>query len=295
MSIKRIFYNIINFVCSLIIFFIFLTSKSYIYNDIFIFLSILITCFISISGIFILEHNQTTLLKIGFIFHILFTISILFFHVLKTNNLLYIFSSVATFKFFILSTKGLGVVIYILIQMAQIIILPIPASIIAIAGAIIYGPLLGSIFCTIGVLLGSYISFIIGRTLGYKLVCWAVGKDNAEKYANILNNNGKIFMCIAFLLPMFPDDILCLIAGLTNMKFSHFFAIATIFRPIGVICMCFFGSGSIIPFSGWGIPLWIIIGLLMLTVIIISCKYKDNLEKWLVNRFSKAHEKRQLK
>ena len=33
--------------------------------------------------------------------------------------------------------------------------------------------------------------------------------------------------------------------------------------------MCYFGSGSIIPFKGWGIPLWIV-----LAIIIVPRWYK---------------------
>lgn len=292
MRLKKHIYNIINLICSITIFLIFFSSKKYIYNDLYIFVSLFITSVISISCCLVLRDDSKTY-KTLFVIHILYTITLLFFHILKINDLLFIFSSVATFKQFIVSTSSLGVVIYILIQMAQIIILPIPASIIAIAGAIIYGPLLGSLFCTIGVLLGSYISFFIGRTLGHKIVCWAVGKDNAEKYSKILTDNGTIFLSIAFLLPMFPDDILCLIAGITSMKFSHFFTISTIFRPIGVVFMCFFGSGSVIPFSGWGIPLWIVIGIIMLCLIVLSCKYKDRIEQWSI-KLVRKRKKRQL-
>lgn len=224
------------------------------------------------------------MLRFIFITNVIITFILLIIHFLKVNNLLYIFSSVYSFREFILSTKKLGVLIYILIQAAQIIFLPVPASIIALAGAIIYGPFLGGLYCSIGVLIGSYISFFIGRTLGHKIVCWIVGAENANKYTNILNNNGVIFLCVAYLLPMFPDDILCLISGLTNMKFKSFCIASTIFRPIGVFCMCYFGSGSIIPFSGWGIPLWIVIAIVMTTLTIYTYKHQKKIEGWVLGK-----------
>jgi len=116
---------------------------------------------------------------------------------------------------------------------------------------------------------------------------WIAGIDNAKKYASILNNSGRIFLGIAFLLPMFPDDILCLIAGLTTMSFKEFFIITSLFRPIGAICMCYFGGGYIIPFSGWGIPVWVVIGILMTTLVAAIYKNQTKIENWIINKFKK--------
>ena len=58
--------------------------------------------------------------------------------------------------------------------------------IITLTGVAIYGPVVGSILCTIGVLLGSYCSFFLGKILGFKIACWITGKQNATKYAQII-------------------------------------------------------------------------------------------------------------
>ena len=207
---------------------------------------------------------------------------------LSKYNLLVVFSSIASFKQFILSTKQMGMIIYVLIQMGQIMFLPIPSMIITLAGVAIYGPLLGSILCSIGVLLGSYFSFFIGKIFGFKLVSWVVGKNNALKYADIINKRGKFFLIIAFLLPLFPDDILCLIAGITTMKFKYFFSIATITRPIGVICMSYFGGGYIIPFTGWGLFVWPFVLIIAIIAVVVSTKYQPQIEGWVVGKLYKC-------
>ena len=188
------------------------------------------------------------------------------------------------------STKEKGILVYILIQIMQVIFLPIPAAIICIVGSIIYGPLLGAVYCSIGILIGSYISFFIGKTFGYKLVSWIVGKDNTEKYTKIIRKRGGFFLAIAFLLPMFPDDILCLISGITNLSFKQFFWITLITRPIGVIAMSYFGGGHIIPFSGWGIYAWMAILICVVTIIVITYKYQDNMQTFILNKIFKKHK-----
>ncbi|MGN0960950.1 MAG: hypothetical protein ACI4PF_01980, partial [Christensenellales bacterium] len=77
-------------------------------------------------------------------------ISIIIYTILYKYNVLYIFSSVTTLKNYILSTEEKGVFVYILIQFLQVVFLPIPASVICIVGSLIYGPILGGIYCSIG-------------------------------------------------------------------------------------------------------------------------------------------------
>ncbi len=216
--------------------------------------------------------NLKLLRKLSYLTYIILCLVLIGYSLLYRYNVLHIFLSVSSLKEYILSTKEKGVFIYIILQLMQVVFLPIPASVICIVGSLIYGPLLGGIYCCIGVLLGSYISFFLGRFFGYKLVSWVVGKDNVDKYASIIKTRGVFFLGLAFLLPMFPDDILCFIAGITKLSVKQFFWIALITRPIGVICMSYFGGGYIIPFSGWGIYAWI--GILILALILIFVLYK---------------------
>ena len=233
--------------------------------------------------------------KISRFFYVLFiTISIGLFGyiILYKLEIIDTISSITKLKNYILSTKEKGVFIYILLQMAQVIILPIPAAIICIVGSLIYGPLLGSIYCSIGILLGSFVSFWIGKTFGNKIVTWIAGVENTEKYSKIIRKRGAFFLIIAFLLPMFPDDILCLISGISNMKFKNFALITTITRPIGVICMSYFGGGHIIPFNGWGLYVWIILLIAFVFLVILMYKYQERMQNYILNKITKNKNKR---
>lgn len=233
--------------------------------------------------------------KISRFFYVLFiTISIGLFGyiILYKLEIIDTISSITKLKNYILSTKEKGVFIYILLQIAQVIILPVPAAIICIVGSLIYGPLLGSIYCSIGILLGSFVSFWIGKTFGNKIVTWIAGVENTEKYSKIIRKRGAFFLIIAFLLPMFPDDILCLISGISNMKFKNFALITTITRPIGVICMSYFGGGHIIPFNGWGLYVWIILLIAFVFLVILMYKYQERMQNYILNKITKNKNKR---
>lgn len=246
---------------------------------------------LSVLSIIFFKNKKLFLQRLTFLSNIILAIAITTLSIFSKYNLLNMFSSIVAFKQFILSTGKMGRITYVLIQMGQVIFLPIPSMIITLAGVAIYGPFLGSILCSVGVLLGSYVSFCVGKTFGFKLVSWVAGCDNATKYAQIINDRGKFFLIIAFLLPLFPDDVLCLIAGITTMKFKHFFWIASITRPIGVICMSYFGGGYIIPFSGWGLYVWPIILVLAIISVVCSTKYQPQIERWIISKLTLNKQK----
>ena len=151
----------------------------------------------------------------------------------------------------------LGLTIYFLLCLLQVVILPIPSVILTLVGANVFGATVAFIATTLATILGSAIAFWMGRRWGKKLVIWLVGKEAYDKYNKTIKNNGVYYLTLMFLLPVFPDDILCMVAGISTIAFSQFIWICTLTRPIMIAFTCYFGTGDIIPFSGWGIPIWI--------------------------------------
>lgn len=283
MKFKKIIFILVNAILLFSLFFVFTLLKFDIKNYLkFIFLMIGIFLFL-LAILFKFLHKSKSF-KIFYFLFVLYSIIVNVYIFLLRLGILDTLSSVSKLKEYILSTKEKGVITYILLQSAQVIFLPVPAAVICIVGSLVYGPFLGAIYCTAGILLGSYISYFIGKIFGYKIVSWIVGKENVDKYSVIIKKRGKFFLGLAFLLPMFPDDILCLIAGITDMSFTSFFWITLITRPIGVVCMSYFGSGTIIPFSGWGIYAWVGILILAIALVIIISKYQDRMQNFILRK-----------
>ena len=69
------------------------------------------------------------------------------------------------------------------------------------------------------------------------------------------------------------------------MNFAFFATVIILVRPLIIALYCFLGTGTIIPFSGWGIPVWIAIFAVCIALAVLSLKYQDRVEKWLVSRF----------
>lgn len=187
------------------------------------------------------------------------------------------------------SAGGWAMAVYVLIQILQVVLLPIPAVVCYIPGVVIWGPLKATLLASSGVLIGSFISYFLGRIFGRKIVEWIAGKENTAKYADFIGKRGKTLFVIMQILPFFPDDILCLVAGMTKMNLAFFSAVMVLVRPAIVAAYCYLGSGAVIPFSGWGIPVWIAVAAVCIAVSVLSFIYQERLEKWLKGLFKKKN------
>lgn len=188
------------------------------------------------------------------------------------------------------STGEWGMLVFVLIQILQVVILPLPAVVCYVPGSRIWGPLTATLLASAGVLAGSLIAYAIGRFFGKRAAEWIAGKEAVDKYAKYIGNKGKVIFLLMQILPFFPDDILCIVAGLTAMNFPFFLATMVLVRPIIIALYCYLGTGSIIPFSGWGIPVWIAIFAVCVVLAVLSFKYQDRIEKWLVSKFRKKNK-----
>ena len=106
-----------------------------------------------------------------------------------------------------------------------------------------------------GILLGSITAFFIGRKLGSRAVSWMIGKETLIKWQRKLKGKDNLFLTIMFVLPLFPDDILCFLAGLSSMSTRYFISMVCISRAVGIAGTCY--SIDFIPLTTWwGILLW---------------------------------------
>lgn len=187
-------------------------------------------------------------------------------------------NSMEKIREWVLSGGVFSFLIFILLQILQTTILQIPAIFITIAGALIFGRWPAFIMSYVAVMIGSLIMFWIGRKAGRKFLNWLVGEDTANKWIDRMSN-GKYLFFLMMLFPLFPDDILCVVAGLTKMSFPFFFWTNVLARGLGIACTVFFGSGAIIPFHGWGLIVWGVLIVLVIILFYLSVKYKNKIDE----------------
>lgn len=171
--------------------------------------------------------------------------------------------------------------IYFGVQLASVILAPIPSNLTAAAGAVLFGLWPTFLLTVAAVQTGSVFVFLLARIYGRSFADRFVNKKVSEKYLDLIHRKRDVFLAMAFLFPFFPDDLLCILAGLTNISFSRFFVLTLLTRPWGLLVACAVGSSTL------SIPLWgmILLGIAGLAIFLLMMKYGDKLEEALLKRF----------
>jgi len=233
--------------------------------------------------------TKSSILKLLIVFLVIAAICLAIFLPLHFTGALSKIKDAQALKDFILSGGTWSYLIFFTIQFLQVTFLPIPAAVTTVAGVLVFGPWITCAISIVAVIIASIFSFFLGRKIGSKIVIWIAGEEDYHKWAEKLGK-GKYVFFLMMLFPIFPDDILCMIVGTTNMTWKFFIITNLITRPIGIVSTCFLSSG-IIPFTGWWLLLWAILAIGCLTLFILSYKYQPQIENYIMKLSTKLDKK----
>lgn len=242
--------------------------------------------------IFSSVRNYRQILRWSICTSALMAIFVISYYIILKYNLISKFDSAEKIQAFLAKYGAYAGIIYIIIQFLQVTIIPIPAAITTVAGVALFGFWQTFLYSIIGIMCGSMFAFFLGRRFGVKLIIWLCGQSVYEKYTKLTKGKDKIVLTMMFLFPFFPDDLLCIAAGITDMKYWEFFVIMLFTRPINILIMegAFKGISSI-PLTGYGIPIWIALIGGTLAIVAIAFKYSKNIEDMLMKFFDKISSK----
>ena len=207
------------------------------------------------------------------------------FYALCATGLIGKINSVQALREYISGSGSMAAVLYIVFCFLQVVLLPVPGSVAVAVGVAMFGPLKCALFSCAGIVLGSFVAFAVGRWVGYKAVCWIVGKESLDKWLEKLKGKDYLILSIMFLLPMFPDDILCFVAGLSSMTWRYFIVMIVITRALSVVSTSY--SFELIPFNTWwGILIWIGLFGLVVAAFWLVLKYSDKIDAFIKSKFN---------
>lgn len=165
-------------------------------------------------------------------------------------------------------------IVYFFLQMMTVIVAPIPSNISMMAGALALGFWKAMILGVLAVVAGSIIVFLAARALGRNAIHRFLDKGVMEKYLPVIEEKQDMFLFLTMLFPFFPDDALCMLAGLTNISLGRFTAIMILGRPWGLIVAALLGSGSL-SLPVWA---WVILGAVGICIFYFALKYSSEIE-----------------
>lgn len=266
------------------------------YSGVIIALAVSVITVLTVLTIVFYKTNKAFIYKILYITIILIFCILLLLYVLKVSGFFDKIDSVEDFRNYIESFGNIAVFMFILLQFLQVVVLPIPAFITVGAGVLLFGPFRGALYSCIGIITGSVVAFFIGRVFGYKVASWLVGKEDLDKGLETVKGKDKVVLTFMFLFPFFPDDLLCIVAGITSMSSFYFIVMIFITRVISIYVSSYSMNNSIIPYdTWWGIVLWGLIFLVTAAITVFIYKKGDKIEAFFMDKFSKKTKKEKTK
>ncbi len=193
-------------------------------------------------------------------------------------------------------TGVIAPLVFIGVSFAQVTLIPIPGAITILAGCYLFGFWQSFIYSYIGMMIGAILSFFLGRIIGRPYINWITGgEEKTNEWIKKLKGRENVFLFFAFLLPFFPDDILCAVAGAISVRWPTFIIMQIITRATSILATMLFMSGEIIPFHGWGLIVLSVIAIVCIVAFILSIKYAEKLNLFfdkLLNIFSRKKKAR---
>jgi uncharacterized membrane protein YdjX (TVP38/TMEM64 family) len=228
--------------------------------------------------IFYLLGNKTIYRSITIILLFLAIVAVCY-YALCASGLLFKWKGVQELRNYIATFGSSAIMLFITFQFLQVVVLPVPGVVSVAAGVALFGPLPCAVYSFIGIVIGSLVAFAIGRYVGVKAVGWIVGKEQLERWMQKVRGKDYLILSLMFLLPMFPDDVLCFVAGLSSMTWLYFIVMISITRLISVLTTAY--SLDLIPFNTWwGILLWLVIFALVILAFYLVNKYSNQIDSF---------------
>lgn len=147
------------------------------------------------------------------------------------------------------SYGSLGPSVLFILMVAQVFVAIIPGHALMVTAGYVYGAT-GLFVVILSTVLGSQVAFWIARRYGRSLIYRIASREILEKWDSTARHQGILFYFFSFVLPIFPSDLMCYVAGLSTIS-PRRFLIANI---LGRTCCAIFIT--LIGIYGMHPPVW---------------------------------------
>ena len=185
-------------------------------------------------------------------------------------------------KDFIISFGAMAPLVFIIIQVLQVIFAPLPGEATGFIGGYLFGASQGFLYSSIGLAAGSCINFLIGRFLivrflGISYIRRLIPPKKLKKLNVFTTNNGLFLIFILFVFPGFPKDYFCLFLGISEIPFKIFIILASIGRMPGTLLLSLQGASL---FEKDYLVFAFVSGLCLISIL-FAFLYREKMYQWI--------------
>jgi uncharacterized membrane protein YdjX (TVP38/TMEM64 family) len=142
----------------------------------------------------------------------------------------------------ILSYGYFAPLMFMILQILQVIFAPVPGEATGILGGYLFGAWPSFIYSSIALAAGSALAFIIGHLFADAFRSRFSKTKVYRKFNHLVFKGDFVIPFVLFLFPGFPKDSLSYLLGLSAMPFKIFIFIASIARIPGTLVLSFEGA-----------------------------------------------------
>ena len=174
------------------------------------------------------------------------------------------------------------------INVAQILVAPIPGYVVQAAAGYLYGPLWGGIYGAIGLMIGAMLAMLLARLLGRPLVERMIGQERLDRWEKLTFSTSTAVWFLLLLTP--TGDLPYFMAGLSHVSFTKIFLLTFLVRVPSSFVVAAAGAGAL-ALSGWQLALVFgVLGLLLL----VFLRYQDRLVHAIDRRVEQQIPEREI-
>ncbi|QDX41047.1 TVP38/TMEM64 family protein [Salarchaeum sp. JOR-1] len=155
-----------------------------------------------------------------------------------------VFSTPAELRAFLGSFGRATPVAFVLLQAMQVVAAPVPGQVLSFVSGYLFGPVWGTAYSVLGASIGSYAAFWLSRTYGRPYAERVVAEDAFAWFETVTDDNGLLALFLVFLIPGLPDDVVCFVAGLTDLDLTEMTVVAALGRLPGFFLAALAGSNA---------------------------------------------------
>jgi uncharacterized membrane protein YdjX (TVP38/TMEM64 family) len=194
------------------------------------------------------------------------------------------FRSLETVNAMLDEYKSYSMLIYIALQIFQIVVSVIPGQIIQLAAGYAFGLGMAYILTIVGIGIGTIATFYLAKILGRDILYLIFGEKKLEKFIKLLNSK-KAFVAILilFLFPGIPKDLFVYAAGVSKIRPIPFLLLNLAARSPALICSLLFGT----MFRTENYAGMIAIGAVVAVIAIFAIIFRKRVYDWIDKIYAK--------
>ena len=177
-----------------------------------------------------------------------------------------------------------SILIYIVLQIIQVVISVLPGQFFQMAAGYLYGFWQALLFALTGAVIGTAVSFMLAKILGRDFLHILFGEEKISYYVERLNSK-RVYTLVflIYLIPGIPKDMVSYAAGISEIRFKPFIILSAVGRLPGMMGSLLMGNMLEEDRFGFAIG----IGVFALIVCILCFIFREKILKYMDRIYNK--------